>query len=316
MYLKSPSFSFIIFTYNSSDIILRTLVHLKEAVDFFPVDHEIILVDNNSVDRTLQKVGDFIAENSLEIKIVENPKQGLSYSRIEGVKLANKEFVCFVDDDNFLSQNWLEVLTDIISKYNPDVIGCRTLGISDVIFPNWWSNYQGLYACGMRFKDSGFLDDPLDKMWGAGLTARLKYLKPALLRMNLLCTDRIGQKQMSGGDTELNFRMRLLGAKFYYSNDLFLYHYMRAGRLNKGHLNKTRFGNGLGAINLDVYKFLLTGELKYKILNLAILTLIGALPLSIKYKTNYLLFAVMRFKTIKTRIAIQDEIRRVFTPIH
>lgn len=316
MRFNSPSFSFIIFTYNSSDVVLRTLVHIKESVDFFPVEHEIILVDNNSVDGTVEIVGDFIAESNLEIRIVENPVQGLSYSRIEGVKIAKKEFICFIDDDNFVSQNWIEVLTQIITKYNPDVIGCRTVGISDVKFPKWWNKHQGLYACGMRFKDSGFLDGPLDKMWGAGLTARSKYLKPALLRMNLLCTGRIGQKQMSGEDTELNYRMRLLGAKFYYSNDLFLKHYMRSGRLNKGHLNKTRFGNGLGAINLDVYKFLLTGERKYKVLNLALITLIGAVPLSFKYRTNYFQFALMRFKTIKKRIAIQDEIRRVFTSIN
>jgi glucosyl-dolichyl phosphate glucuronosyltransferase len=311
-----PSISLIIFTYNSSDLIQRNLMHIIAALEFFPMDNEIILVDNNSTDNTLEIVKKIILKYNIKMRIVKNPKQGLSFSRIEGVKVASKEFVCFIDDDNFLSEKWFETLVRIIQKYNPDVIGCRTIGIADIPFPTWWETDKGTYACGIRFKDTGFLNNPLDKMWGAGLTARTKFLKPALLRMNLLCTGRIGEKQMSGEDSELNYRMRLLGAKFYNSNDLFLEHYMRSGRLNKEHLKKTRIGNGLGGINLDIYKFLLTNKNKYKLFNLALLILIGALPLSIKYKTNYFKYALMRFKTLRKRLEQQSIIKQKFVDIN
>ena len=45
------------------------------------------------------------------------------------------EYVCFIDDDNFVNTDWTK-LTEIINEYNPDVIGCSTKGISDVEFPD------------------------------------------------------------------------------------------------------------------------------------------------------------------------------------
>jgi glycosyltransferase involved in cell wall biosynthesis len=306
------SISLIIFTYNSSDLIQRNLMHIIAALEFFPMDNEIILVDNNSTDNTLEIVKKIILKYKIKIRIVKNPKQGLSFSRIEGVKVASKEFVCFVDDDNFLSEKWLETLVRIIQKYNPDVVGCRTIGIADIPFPTWWETNKGIYACGIRFKDTGFLNNPLDKMWGAGLTVRTKFLKPALLKMDLICTGRLGNIQMSGEDTEMNYRLRLLGATFYNSNELYLQHYMRTGRLTKKHLRKTRIGNANGAVNLDAYRFLLTNDKKYKLFNFALLILLGSLPLSIKYKVNYFKYALMRFKTLKKRLKKQRVIKEKF----
>jgi len=312
MNTKLQNISFIIFTYNSEDLISRTLTHIIDAIIFHPIENEIIVVDNNSVDSTLKLVKLFSKENSIDIKIVENKKQGLSYSRIEGIKVACKEFVCFIDDDNFISEDWIKTLAKIISEHNPDIIGCRTIGISDAPFPDWWEKYQNYYACGKRFDYDGFLRNPLDKVWGAGLTVKRKFVKPALLRMDLLCTGRVGTKQMSGEDVEMIYRMKLLGASIYNSNELFLEHFMRSGRLTKNHLQKTRTGNALGAINLDVYKYLLTNKKRYKLFNLAVLIFVGAIPLSLKYKVNYFKYAILRFRSLKERKKLQEKISDLF----
>ena len=313
---KRPSFSFIIFTYNSSDIIHRNLEHVQKALSFFQTDNELILVDNNSSDNTLEIVKAFALRNNLCINIIRNTIPGLSFSRREGVKFASKEFVCFIDDDNFISINWIETLCEIIVKKNPDVIGCRTIGISDIPFPSWWEKHQGTYACGTRFKETGFITSPLDKFWGAGLVARTIFLKRALLNMDLLCTGRIGNKQMSGEDVEINYRMRLLGATFYNSNELYLQHHMRAGRLTKEHLRKTLTGNAIGAVNLDIYRYLLTNDKKYKLFNFASLILLGSVLLSIKYKVNYFKYALMRFKTLKKRLEQQRIIKQKFVDLN
>lgn len=310
--IKDLSITFIIFTYNSSDIIVSTLDHLKAAIDYTPVDNEVILVDNNSTDKTLDIVDQFARDFNFPIRLIKNPRQGLSFSRIEGVRVATKDYVTFIDDDNFIFENWIEVLAKIISEHNPDVIGCQTIGIADVPFPNWWEKYKGNYACGKRFEFDGFLTNPLNKIWGAGLTARLKYLKPALLNMELLCTGRIGNKQMTGEDVEMNYRMRLLGATFYNSNDLVLKHYMRAKRLTKEHLKRTRVGNAIAAVDIDIYRYLLTNSKIYKLHNFAILILIGSIPLSIKYRVNYFKYAFMRFKTMRKRIILQKKIYKVY----
>jgi glycosyltransferase involved in cell wall biosynthesis len=310
------SFSFIIFTYNSGAIIKKTLSHLKKAIKYYTVEHEIILVDNNSNDNTIEIVKEFCLKSEIEITILNNPKQGLAFSRTVGVKIANKEFICFIDDDNFLFENWIKVLTKTINDHNPDVIGCRTIGISDTELPDWWGKYKQYYACGVRFPESGFLQNPLHKMWGAGLTARKKYVQPALLKQDLLCTGRIGKKQMTGEDAELNYRMRLLGASFYNCNDLVLSHFMRPQRLNKEHLNKTFKGNGLAAINLDIYKYLLTGKKRYKLFNMAVLVLLGAPYLSYRHNVNYFNYILPRFNSLKDRVKTQKEFKELFSQIN
>ena len=306
---KFNSLTFIIFTYNSGDLIERNLNHIKAAIDYNPIEHEIIVVDNNSTDNTVQVVKKFIKDNHLDIKIVKNDIKGIVYSRIEGIKRATKDFISLIDDDNFIDKTWIAKLKGVIENYNPDVIGCRTICIADVPFPKWWQKYKGNYACGSRFTDSGYLNNPLHKMWSAGLSGRAKFLKPAMLLMEPLC---IGSIKLRGEDSEINYRMRLMGARFYISNDLVLKHYMRTERLTKKYLLKIREGSAYGAINLDVYKYLLTNKRKYKLFNMAILILLGTPILSFRYKINYLKFALLRFKTLKQRQIIQKKIKTTF----
>lgn len=310
------SFTFIVFTYNSGAIINKTLSYLEKALKCHNVEHEIILVDNNSNDNTIEIVKKFCVKSELEVKILNNPKQGLAFSRKMGVEFAKKEFICFIDDDNFLFENWIMVLTKTINDYNPDVIGCRTIGISDKELPSWWDKFKEYYACGSRFPKSGFLQNPLHKMWGAGLTARRKYVKPALLKQDLLCTGRIGKEQMTGEDAELNYRMRLLGASFYNCNDLVLYHFMRPERLYKEHLIKTFRGNGLAAINLEIYKYLLTSKKIYKLYNMAFLVLLAAPYLSYRYNVNYFNYILPRFYTLKDRLKIQKDLKELFSVLN
>ncbi len=309
---KINSLAFVIFTYNSDELIERNLKHIKAAIDYFPIEHEIILVDNNSTDNTLEIVKVFSEKNQLDIKIIENPHQGLSFSRIEGIKVASKEYVSFIDDDNFISKKWIKTLTDIIETYNPDVIGCQVVGIADVPFPGWWEKYQGTYACGKRFNFTGFLTNPVHKVWGAGLTARLNYLKRGLLNMDLLCTGRIGNKQMAGEDVELNYRMRLMGATFYNSNNLSLEHFMKKERLTKRHLKKTRIGNGNALVFIEIYKYLLTKQIGYNLVFLAFIMLFAAPFLSLCLRINYFRFIPIRFFSLKKRISLQGEIKNEF----
>jgi len=313
MKYSSNSLSFVIFTYNSSDIIEKTLSCLFKSITFAKIDYEVILVDNNSNDNTLNLVNKFEKENKVRITKLNNPKQGLIYSRIKSANFISKDYVSFIDDDNFLREDFVSNLSNIITSLKPDVIGGRTICTSDSPFPKWWDKNKGYYACGSRFKNTGYINNPLSKFWGAGLTANAVYLKQALLKMEFYCTGRIGNKQLGGEDNEINYRMRLLGAKFYYSSKLVIYHYMRSERLNLAHLNKTREGNALSAINLDVYKFPLTKKNKYKLESIIILLCFGSVYLSIKHKINYFKYIFPRIKMLKINRKRQKEVIEVFS---
>jgi len=66
-------------------------------------DLEIIIIDNNCIDRTVE-----IAKNFGVDKIVKEEKQGLTYARQRGFLSAEGEIVCCIDADCQLPVNWLK----------------------------------------------------------------------------------------------------------------------------------------------------------------------------------------------------------------
>lgn len=67
-------------------------------------EYEIIVVDDNSTDKSLEKIMDF---DSL-IKIIKNKKNyGLSYSRNLGLRKAKGKYVTMLDSDDYLAENFL-----------------------------------------------------------------------------------------------------------------------------------------------------------------------------------------------------------------
>ena len=308
------SISLLIFSYNSADVIENNLKAINLAIRFSKLkDFEILLIDNNSTDDTIQIANEYAYKNNLKINIQINQIQGLVFSRILGIKKASNEWIAFIDDDNFISPNWLDELFKIIDDYIPDVIGGSTIAISDVDFPVWFNKNMKTYACGQHYDDDGFLYNPLESLWGAGLVAKRSLLEEAVTRMDFILTGRIGNKLMAGEDTELCYRLRLLGAKFYYSNNLKINHFMRPKRLVKSQLNKTLEGFGYATVYKEVYEAILLnkriGWFFYKIFySLAA----GVFKLIFNFSFSSLKFTFVRLITLNERIKYYKLVKSTF----
>lgn len=292
-------FSIVVFTYNSEKIIEKTLNSIFEAAKVATLDSEVIVIDNNSSDRTLELIS--AHKKSHEINIIVNHKQGLAYSRRKAALSCNGDYVVFVDDDNIISKNYICVLEKIIKNYNATVIGGCSIYEGNIKLPTWWEKYREYYACGCRFQNSRFLNGKFDKMWGAGLCIESTILKKALGGFDLFCIGRCGNKQLSGEDTELNYRLKLLGGKFYFSTELLLYHHIADNRINKNKLNQMMHGNAQGAIIIDIYRYLIGGILYHPILQILYLIILSPYY-TIKFRINYIKYVVLRISNYKTNI--------------
>ena len=91
--MKKFSITYVIFTYNSSDLIHRTLDALRCAIEYHKIKNQVLLVDNNSSDDTLNIVKNFITENNFSLKIIVNKKPGLIYSRVKAIDFVTSDFV-------------------------------------------------------------------------------------------------------------------------------------------------------------------------------------------------------------------------------
>ena len=77
----------------------------------YPQSHyEIIMVDNNSTDRSAE-----VVEGHPEIRLLREPKQGAYAARNHGVAAAQGQIIAFTDADCVVAPDWLEKMSDALS---------------------------------------------------------------------------------------------------------------------------------------------------------------------------------------------------------
>lgn len=123
--------SIIIPTINEEKNISITLTMLSQI--FKNIIFEIIIVDDQSTDKTVSKIKKFKNKSNLNIKILINkyPK-GLGYALLLGYNLSNNKFVMFLDADLSIKKDDIYKLYKS-RKVNSIVVGSRYLKKSNII---------------------------------------------------------------------------------------------------------------------------------------------------------------------------------------
>ena len=89
-------------------------------------DWELVIIDDGSQDQTYE-VCKKLASKDNRIQLRHQTNQGVSAARNHGLRIASGEYILFLDSDDLLKQNALELLDETIqSCINPDLIcfGC------------------------------------------------------------------------------------------------------------------------------------------------------------------------------------------------
>lgn len=106
--MKKPhKISLVICTRNRSEMLARCLEKLKQVrrLPYSPI--EIVLVDNNSTDDTMETIKNFQASYQGVSKMVEAKKTGLGHARNCGIQECSGDMIMFTDDDCFLPEDFL-----------------------------------------------------------------------------------------------------------------------------------------------------------------------------------------------------------------
>ena len=122
MATRNPLVSIVIPVYNSQEYISGCLFSI---INQSYKNVEIIIVDDGSTDQTDTIINEIIDKNE-NVKIVLNKQQnsGPSVARNNGIRLAQGEFIAFLDSDDQWYPNKLERLLDEFEKDNElDVVG-------------------------------------------------------------------------------------------------------------------------------------------------------------------------------------------------
>lgn len=122
--------SFIIIAYNEERNIARTVNAILAQKDV--PDHEIIVVNDGSKDRTLTILNALAVKNKA-VKVVDlGTNQGRGAARAAGVKAAKGRYFAFVDADIVLPSDWFSRCLPFMKEY--DACGGTAVPDGDVAF--------------------------------------------------------------------------------------------------------------------------------------------------------------------------------------
>ncbi len=119
--------SIIIPMYNASDFLDRLLDSIYNQ-DSHGVKFEVIMIDDASKDKSVEKVKDYVRTNNLKNlrMITQTINGGTASSRNKGLENATGKWIQFVDSDDWIQDNYFEVLSKKISNTEVD---CYIYGV-------------------------------------------------------------------------------------------------------------------------------------------------------------------------------------------
>lgn len=103
-------------------------------------DYEIILINDGSSDDS-DELCDFYKNKRRNIKVMHKNNEGLSMARNDGMKIADGEYIVFLDSDDWIGSGMLNDLNRVICDKSPDAI-CYDFSVSDGIHEFNKNKYQ------------------------------------------------------------------------------------------------------------------------------------------------------------------------------
>ncbi len=129
-FLQLPKVSFIVITHNFEKFVWDCLMSIKNQTY---KNYEIIVVDDVSKDNTIQNIENFIRENSdLAITLIKNENNiGQLACFLEGLRIANGEFISAVDGDDVLFPEYCAMHIETHLKTSVALTTCKQAEIDE-----------------------------------------------------------------------------------------------------------------------------------------------------------------------------------------
>lgn len=144
-----PSLTVVICTHNRSDLLLKTLESINNVQIPQQADIAILVVANACTDDTAKKLQEYQRQQTdnylLPFKFVEEAQPGKSYALNKALSLIKSGWICFIDDDHRVGENYFKSVIDAIVGHPDTTLFCGK------IIPDWtghepaWLHETGAY---------------------------------------------------------------------------------------------------------------------------------------------------------------------------
>jgi glucosyl-dolichyl phosphate glucuronosyltransferase len=235
----------ILCTYNRSQLLPKALESVAASALPESIEWEVVVVDNNSKDRTREVVEGFCCRYPARFRYVLESRQGLSHARNAGIRGARGRVLAFMDDDVIVDPGWLWNLTQGLMSGEWAGAGGRVLPVWTCALPRWLSSDDPHALAPFVFFDHGLEPGPLhEPAFGANMAfQRAMFEKYGGFRTDL---GRCGDNLLSNEDTELGRRLLDGGERLRYEPSAVVNHPVAENRLQKKYLLAWEFGKAQG----------------------------------------------------------------------
>ncbi|MEM7454412.1 MAG: glycosyltransferase [Planctomycetota bacterium] len=135
-------------TFNRAELLQNTLNSIAACVKPSGCDVRIIVVNNNSTDRTSDVVNSL---TGIDVKLVDEPQQGHTFARNKAIVEADGDLLIWTDDDVLVSTDWITGYAAAYRESNDAFWGGPIEPIFDPPAPEWINeNMDVLSGCFAR----------------------------------------------------------------------------------------------------------------------------------------------------------------------
>ena len=145
-----PLVSIIVPIFNASDYLS---ICVESIINQSYKNIEIFLIDDGSNDDSYNLCKKYAGCDS-RVMALHHENRGVSYTRNRGIQIANGEYICFIDSDDYVDKNFIEKMIEPLNKDDYDLIICR----------NFNCNKDGILE-EVKVENGDFGDDLRDDYW-------------------------------------------------------------------------------------------------------------------------------------------------------
>ena len=222
----------ILCTFNRCEILAKALESAAYLTLPPSVEWEVLVVDNNSTDRTREVVEGFCVRDARHFRYLFEARPGKSHALDAGIRAASGDVLAFIDDDVKAEPTWLQNLTEPLHDEKLAGSGGRILPDWSCPPPSWLRMKERWTLAPLAIFDNGTDPGPLlQPPFGTNMAFRKSvFEKHGGFRTDL--GPRPGS-EIRNEDTEFGRRLLEAGEKLWYVPSAVVYHAVPKERIEK-----------------------------------------------------------------------------------
>jgi glycosyltransferase involved in cell wall biosynthesis len=240
----------ILCTYNRSQSLTRALLSVAHSIVPDSIAWEVLVVDNNSADKTREVVEEFCRSYPQRFRYLFEARQGKSHALNSGIRATDAGVLAFMDDDVEVDAHWLGNLTKVFRSDAWSGVGGRIIAEAGFVPPRWMET-SGRYALApLAFFDLG---EKAGESKEAPFGTNMAFRKEVFQKYGDFRTDLGPQpgSEIRNEDTEFGTRLLNAGERIWYEPTALVFHSVPRDRIRKDYFLSWWFDKARAEVRQD-----------------------------------------------------------------